>query len=41
MRRAAAAAPLWRRLAWMAAIWLASVTALAAVAGVIRLALAG
>ena len=28
--------PLWRRLAWMAAIWAASVSALAVVAGVIR-----
>jgi Protein of unknown function (DUF2474) len=29
-------ASLWKQLAWMAAIWLASVLALAAVAGVIR-----
>jgi len=29
--------PLWQRLAWMAAIWLASVTALGAVAWLIRL----
>ena len=29
--------PLWKRLAWMAGIWLASVTALGAVAMVIRL----
>jgi hypothetical protein len=27
---------LWRRLAWMAAIWLASVAAISAVAAVIR-----
>ena len=31
-----APAPLWKRLAWMAAIWLGSVTALGAVAMVIR-----
>jgi hypothetical protein len=30
-------APLWKRLAWMAAIWAASVVALGLVAGVIRL----
>ena len=29
-------APLWKRLAWMAAIWLASVTTLGIVAMVIR-----
>ncbi|MCP2222640.1 DUF2474 family protein [Bradyrhizobium elkanii] len=29
--------PLWRRLMWMAAIWIASVAALGFVAGVIRL----
>ena len=29
--------PLWRRLAWMAGIWLASVVALGLVAGVLRL----
>jgi hypothetical protein len=29
-------APLWKRLGWMALIWIASVTALAIVAGVIR-----
>ncbi|MFW2851555.1 DUF2474 domain-containing protein [Sphingomonas sp. TX0543] len=28
--------PLWRRLGWMLAIWLASVLSLGAVAGVIR-----
>jgi hypothetical protein len=28
--------PLWRRIAWMAAIWCASVAALGAVAAVIR-----
>jgi Protein of unknown function (DUF2474) len=31
--------PLWKRLAWMAAIWAASVMALGLVAGLIRLAL--
>lgn len=30
-------APLWKRLAWMAAIWAASVAALGAVTFVIRL----
>ncbi len=34
-------APLWKRLAWMAAIWAASVAALGVVAGVIRLWLHG
>lgn len=29
--------PLWQKLAWMAAIWLASVLALGVVAGVIRM----
>ena len=29
-------APLWKRLAWMVAIWLGSVTVLGAVATVIR-----
>ena len=29
--------PLWRRLAWMAAIWLASVATLGAVAWLLRL----
>lgn len=31
------AGPLWKRLAWLVAIWAASVTALAAVAYVLRL----
>lgn len=31
--------PLWKRLAWMAAIWAASVIALGGVAGLIRLCL--
>jgi len=30
-------APLWRKLAWMLAIWSASVLALALVAGLLRL----
>ncbi|NTH79784.1 DUF2474 domain-containing protein [Agrobacterium rhizogenes] len=34
-------APLWKRLAWMAAIWAASVAVLGLVAGVIRLCLHG
>jgi hypothetical protein len=34
---AAEAQPLWRRLAWMAAIWAASVAVLGAVGWVIRL----
>ena len=29
-------APIWRRLAWMVAIWVASVAVLGAVAGMIR-----
>lgn len=29
--------PLWKRLVWMAAIWFASVTALGAIAYLIRL----
>jgi hypothetical protein len=36
---AAGAGPLWKRLAWMAAIWLGSVAVLGAVAWVIRSAL--
>jgi hypothetical protein len=35
--REAEARPLWRRLAWMAAIWVVSVAALAALAGLLRL----
>jgi hypothetical protein len=31
-----AASPLWKRLAWMLAIWLASVTVLGLVAGAIK-----
>ncbi|MGX1106864.1 MULTISPECIES: DUF2474 domain-containing protein [Bradyrhizobium] len=33
--------PFWKRLAWMAAIWGASVTALGLVAGLIRVVLTG
>ncbi|WP_342725778.1 DUF2474 domain-containing protein [Bradyrhizobium sp. B097] len=33
--------PLWKRLAWMAAIWGASVISLGLVAGLIRLVLTG
>ncbi len=33
----AAPGPLWKRLAWMAAIWAASVFSLGLVAGIIRL----
>ncbi len=35
-RLAADDAPLWKRLAWMAGLWLASVTVLGAVAYAIR-----
>lgn len=34
-------APLWKRLGWLAAIWVASVSALGAVAYVIRIWLNG
>jgi hypothetical protein len=37
----APASPLWRRLAWMAGLWLASTTALVLVALVIRWMLKG
>lgn len=39
--RRAEAQPLWKRLGWMAAIWLASVLALGLVASVLRLWLKG
>ncbi|RYH12948.1 MAG: DUF2474 domain-containing protein [Alphaproteobacteria bacterium] len=32
-------APLWKRLVWMAAIWLASVSVLGAIAAIIKLTL--
>jgi len=35
--REAEAQPLWRRLAWMGAIWAASVAALGVVAGLLKL----
>ncbi len=34
-------APLWKRLAWMAGIWIASVVVLGLLSGIIKLALAG
>lgn len=34
-------APLWKRLAWLAAIWMASVAFLGAIAWIIRLWLKG
>jgi hypothetical protein len=36
-RREAERQPLWKRLAWMAAIWLASVAVLGAIAGLLKL----
>ena len=36
MPRASDEAPLWKRLAWMAAIWVASIAVLGTVAGLIR-----
>jgi hypothetical protein len=35
--REAEAGPLWKRLAWMAAIWTASVIALGLLAGLLKL----
>ncbi len=35
-RQESEAGPLWKRLAWMAAIWLASISVLGAIAMVIR-----
>jgi hypothetical protein len=35
--REAEAQPLWKRLAWMAAIWAASVAVLGVLAGVLKL----